>query len=164
MLFLEEPDSIASNRRESIVVWRLTVGRLKDGLGRLIDSGRCDGVENYTVLSHNVPKPRRDILVRHDCLGHAIDVTNSFLSRSISMMFTLGHNDMLNAIGKEEVIELVAADLTAEVREQSLGVTADARDKLDISLLSTRLFAMRDKQLGTSLAADEEAVVPIATV
>jgi hypothetical protein len=79
------------------------------------------------------------------------------------MMFTLGHNDMLNAIGKEEVIELVAADLTVEVREQSLGVTADARDKLNISLLSARLFAMRDKQLGTSLAADEEAVVPITT-
>jgi hypothetical protein len=79
------------------------------------------------------------------------------------MVFTLGHNDMLNAIGKEEVIELVAADLTVEVREQSLGVTADARDKLNISLLSARLFAMRDKQLGTSLAADEEAVVPITT-
>ena len=51
------------------------------------------------------------------------------------MMFTLGHNNMLNAIGKEEVIERLAADLTAEVREQSLGVTADARDKLDISSL-----------------------------
>jgi hypothetical protein len=66
---------------------------------------------------------------------------------------------MLNAIGKEEVIELLAADLTAEVREQSLGVTADARDKLDISLLSARLFAMRDKQLGTSLDADEAALL-----
>jgi hypothetical protein len=78
-------------------------------------------------------------------------------------MFTLGHNNMLNAIGKEEVIELLAADLTAEVREQSLGVTADARDKLDISLLSALLFPMRDKQLGASLAADEEAVVAITT-
>ena len=66
---------------------------------------------------------------------------------------------MLNAIGKEEVIELVAADLTVEVREQSLGVTADARDKLNISLLSARLFAMRDKQLGTSLDADEAALL-----
>jgi hypothetical protein len=42
-------------------------------------------------------------------------------------------------------------------------VTADARDKLDRSLLSARLFAMRDKQLGASLAADEEAVVAITT-
>jgi hypothetical protein len=70
---------------------------------------------------------------------------------------------MLNSISKQEVIKLVAADLTAEVREQSLGVTADARDELDIILLCARLFAMRDKQLGTSLAADKEAVVPIAT-
>jgi hypothetical protein len=61
------------------------------------------------------------------------------------------------------VIKLIAADLTAEVREQSLGVTADARDELDISLLRARLFAMRDKQLGTSLAADKQAILPIAT-
>ena len=115
------------------------------------------------MLSHNVPKPRRDILVRHDCLGHVIDVTNAFLSRSIGMMFTLGHDNMLNAVSKEEVIKLVAADLTAEVRVQSLGVTADACDKLDIRLLSTRLFAMRDKKLGTSLAADKQAVVAITT-
>jgi hypothetical protein len=39
MLFLEEPDSIAPYRRKSIVVWRLTVSCLKDGLCRLIDSG-----------------------------------------------------------------------------------------------------------------------------
>jgi hypothetical protein len=57
MLFLEEPDSIAPNRRKSIVIRRLTVGCLKDGLGGLIDSWRCDGVENHTVLSHDVPKP-----------------------------------------------------------------------------------------------------------
>ncbi len=61
------------------------------------------------------------------------------------------------------MIKLIAADLTAEVREQSLGVTADARDELDISLLRARLFAMRDKQLGTSLAADKQAILPIAT-
>jgi hypothetical protein len=115
------------------------------------------------VLSHNVPKPRRDILVRHDCLGHAIDVTNAFLGRSIGMMFTLGHDNMLNAVSKEEVIKLVVADLTAEFREQSLGVTADARDKLDISSLCASLFAMRDKQLGTSPATDKKALVPIAT-
>jgi hypothetical protein len=30
------------------------------------------------VLSHNIQKSRRDILVRHDCLGHAIDVTDAF--------------------------------------------------------------------------------------
>jgi hypothetical protein len=77
------------------------------------------------VLNHNVPKPRRDILVRHDCLGHAIDVTNAILGRSIIMMFTLGHDNILNAVGKEEVIKLVPTDLTAEVREQGLGVTAD---------------------------------------
>ena len=59
------------------------------------------------------------------------------------------------------MIKLVAADLTAEVREQSLGVTADARDHL--LLLHRRLFAMRYKQLGTSLAADKQAIVPIAT-
>ncbi len=100
MLFLEEPDSITPNRRKSIVVWRLTVGRLKDGLGSLIDSGRGDSAENHTVLSHNVPKPRRDILVRHDCLGHAIDVTNVFLGRSISMMFTLGHDNMLKPVSR----------------------------------------------------------------
>jgi hypothetical protein len=113
------------------------------------------------VLSHNVPKPRRDILVRHDCLGHVIDVTNAFLGRSIRMMFTIGHDNMLNAIRKEEVIKFIAADLTAEVREQSLGVTADARDHLLV--LHRRLFAMRYKQLGTSLAADKQAIVPIAT-
>ena len=79
------------------------------------------------------------------------------------MMFTLGHNNMLNAISKEEVVERVAADLTAEVREQGLGVTADAGDELHISLLSARLLPMRDKQLGASLAADEEAVVAITT-
>ena len=45
MLFLEEPDSIAPKRRKGIIVWRLTVSRLKDGLGRLIDSGRSDSVE-----------------------------------------------------------------------------------------------------------------------
>jgi hypothetical protein len=118
MLFLEEPDSIAPNRRESIVVWRLTVSRLQDGLGRLIDSGRGDRVENHTVLSHNVPKPRRDILVRHDCLGHAIDVTNAFLGR---------RSNSLQQISRPK------------------RVTADARDELDISLLRARLFAMRDK-------------------
>jgi hypothetical protein len=42
-------------------------------------------------------------------------------------------------------------------------MTADACDELDISLLRARLFAMRDKQLGTSLAADKQAVVSIAT-
>jgi hypothetical protein len=74
-----------------------------------------------------------------------IDVTNAFFDRSISMMFTLGHDNMMNTVSKEEVIKLVVADLTDEVREQSLGVTADARDELDISLLRVRLFAMRDK-------------------
>jgi hypothetical protein len=54
------------------------------------------------------------------------------------------------------VIELVAADLNAEVREQSLGVTADARDKLDTSSLRAFFFAMRDKKLGTSPAADKK--------
>ena len=44
-----------------------------------------------------------------------------------------------------------------------LGVTADARDELDIRLLSARLFAMRDKQLGTSLVAYKQAVVSITT-
>ncbi len=122
-----------------------------------------DGVENQAVLSHNVPESRRDILVRHDGLGHPIDVTNTFFRRSISMMFTLGHNDMLNAISKQEVVKLVAADLAAEVREEGLGVTADAHDELDICLLRACLFAMRDKQLGTSLDADKQAVVPIAT-
>jgi hypothetical protein len=78
MLFLEEPDSIAPNRRKSTVFWRLTVSGLKGGLGRLINSGRGDSVENHTVLSYNVPKPRRDILVRHDCLGHAIDAPMPF--------------------------------------------------------------------------------------
>jgi hypothetical protein len=87
------------------------------------------------VLGHNVPKPRRDILVRHDYLSHAIDVTNVFLDRSIGMMFTLGHHKMLNTVSKEEVIKLVAAGFTTKVREQSLGVTADARDKLDMSSL-----------------------------
>ncbi len=72
------------------------------------------------MLSHNVPKLRRDILVHHDCLGHAIDVTNAFLGRSIGVMFTLGHDNMLNTVSKEEVIKLVATDLTVEVREQSL--------------------------------------------
>ncbi len=61
------------------------------------------------------------------------------------------------------MIKLVAAYLTDKIREQSLGVNSDARDKLDISLLRARLFAMRDKQLGTSLATDKQAVVPIAT-
>jgi hypothetical protein len=56
------------------------------------------------------------------------------------------------------VVKLVAADLTAEVRVQGLGVTAD-----DIRLLSARLFAMRDKHLGTSLAAYKQAVVSITT-
>ncbi len=115
------------------------------------------------MFSHNVPKPRRDIYFHHDCLGHVIDDTKAVLVRSIDMMFTLGHDNMLNAVSKEEVIKLVAADLTAEVREQSLGVTADARDKLDISSLCSCLFVMRDKQFGTSPTADKEAVVPIAT-
>jgi hypothetical protein len=70
---------------------------------------------------------------------------------------------MMNSVNKEEVIKLVAADLTAEVRDQSLGVTANARDKLDINSLCACLFAMRDKQLGTSPATDKEDVVPIAT-
>jgi hypothetical protein len=70
---------------------------------------------------------------------------------------------MMNSVNKEEVIKLVAVDLTVEVREQSLGVTADARDKLDISSLRACLFAMRDKQLGTSPVKDKEAVVPITT-
>jgi len=60
------------------------------------------------------------------------------------------------------MIAFVTADLTAEVRV-GVGVTADARDELDICLLSARLFAMRDKQLGTSLAADKQAVVSITT-
>ena len=37
MLLLEEPDSVASDRRESTVVWRLTVVSLEDRLGRIID-------------------------------------------------------------------------------------------------------------------------------
>ena len=115
------------------------------------------------MLSHNVPQSRRDIFVHHDCLGHAIDVTNTFFRRSISMMFTLGYNDMLNAISKQKMIKLGAAEFTAKIREQSLGMNADARDELDISLLRARLFVMRDKQLGTSLATDKQAVVPIAT-
>jgi hypothetical protein len=78
-------------------------------------------------------------------------------------MFTFGHDNTLNAVNKEEVIKLVVADLTVEVREQSLGVTADARDKLDISSLLACLFSMRDKQLGTSPDTDKQAVVPIAT-
>ena len=145
------------------MVWRPVVGSLENGLDRLIDSGGGDVVNKHAVLSHDVPESRRDVLVRHDRLSHPVNVTNALFRRSISMMFTLGHNDMLNAISKEEVVKLVAADLTAEVRVQSLGVTADACDELDIRLLSTRLFAMRDKKLGTSLAADKQAVVAITT-
>jgi hypothetical protein len=71
------------------------------------------------------------------------------------MMFTLGHDNMMNTVSKEEVIKLVVADLTDEVSEQSLGVTADERDELDINLLRARLFAMRDKHLGTSFVSDK---------
>ena len=84
-----------------------------------------------------------------------IDVTNAFFDRSISMMFTLGHDNMMNTVSKEEVIKLVDTDLTDEVREQSLGVTVDAFDELDISLVRARLFAMRDKQLVTSFVSDK---------
>ena len=163
MLLLEKSDGITPYRRKSIIIWSLTVAGLEDSLGRLIDGGGGDGVNKHAVLSQDVPESRRDVLVRHDRLSHSIDVTNALFRRSIGMMFTLWHNDMLDAISKEEVVKLVAADLTAEVRVQSLGVTADACDKLDIRLLSTRLFAMRDKKLGTSLAADKQAVVAITT-
>ena len=50
------------------------------------------------------------------------------------MVFTLGHNDVLNAVSKQEVIKLEAAKLTAKIREEGLGVAADARDELDICL------------------------------
>jgi hypothetical protein len=40
---------------------------------------------------------------------------STFSRWSISMIFTLGHNDMPNAISKQEVVELVAAHLTDEV-------------------------------------------------
>jgi hypothetical protein len=94
-------------------------------------------------------------------------VGSSTAGEVTALRTTLSHNisksRLVNAISKEDVVELVAADLTAEVREQGLGVTADARHELDICLLRARLFAMRDKQLGTSLAAYEQAVVPIAT-
>ena len=69
------------------------------------------------------------------------------------MVFTLGHNDVLDAVSKQEVIKLVAADLTAEVREEGLGAAADARDELDICLLNTGLLTVRDKNLGSSLQA-----------
>ena len=38
MLLLEEPNSVAPNGKNSIIVWRLAVGSLEDRLGRLIDS------------------------------------------------------------------------------------------------------------------------------
>jgi hypothetical protein len=72
------------------------------------------------------------------------------------MMFTLGHDNMLNVISKEEVIKHIAADLTAEVREDSLGVTVDSCDEPHISLLHVRFFVMRDKYLGTSLVSDKQ--------
>ena len=40
------------------------------------------------------------------------------------MMFTLWYNDMLDVISKQKMVKLVAADFTAKIREQSLGVAA----------------------------------------
>ena len=78
-------------------------------------------------------------------------------------MFTLRHDDVLNTVGQKKVIELVAADLTAKVREQGLGVTVDASDEPDVGLLRACLLTMRDKQLGASLVTDKQAVVAVAT-
>ena len=54
---------------------------------------------------------------------------------------------VLNVISKQKVVKLV------EICEQYLGVAANTRDELDICLLSTCLFPMRDKKLGPSFAA-----------
>ena len=39
-------------------------------------------------------------------------------------MFTLWYNDMLDVISKQKMVKLVAADFTAKIREQRLGVAA----------------------------------------
>ena len=66
-------------------------------------------------------------------------------------------------ISEQEVVKLDAAKLTAEVREEGLGVAADARDELDICLLNTGLLTVRNKHLGASLAANKQAVVAVTT-
>ena len=144
MLLLEEPNSKATRRGYGVIVWRLTVGSLEDRLGRLVDSRGRDCIEKHAVLGYDIPEPRRNILVCHNCLGHAVDVTDALLRWAVGVVFTLGHNDVLNAVSKQEVVKLVAADLTAEVREEGLGVAADSRDELDICLLNTGLLTVRD--------------------
>ena len=66
-------------------------------------------------------------------------------------------------VSKQEVVKLVAAHFTAEIREQSLGVAANTRDEFDICLLSSCRFPVSDKQLHPSLAAVKQAVVAVAT-
>jgi len=54
MLIFEESDSVVSNWRKSIMVWRPAVGSLENGLDRLIDSGGGDGVEKHAAtMSQN---------------------------------------------------------------------------------------------------------------
>ena len=86
------------------------------------------------MLRYNIPKSRRNVLVHHvhyDCLGHTIDITDTFFLRSVTMV--------LNVISKQKVVKLV------EICEQYLGVTVNTRDELDICLLSSCLVPMRDK-------------------
>ena len=52
-LLLEETDNVASNWRKSIIVWRLTVGILEDGLCRLIDRGGGDEAQCSATISQN---------------------------------------------------------------------------------------------------------------
>ena len=83
------------------------VGSSTEGEGR-VDS---------TVLYHNIPKSRRiqNIFLHLDCLGHTIDVTDTFFRRSVRMVFALGYNDMLNVISKQKEVKIVAADFTVEI-------------------------------------------------
>ena len=136
MLLLEEPDSVVSNWRKSIV-WRLTVGSLEGGLGRLIDSGGGDEGQCFAPISQN-----RDGIFLSTMIALVIlrgDITDTFFHRSVRMVFALGYNDMLNVISKQKVVKLV------EICEQYLGVTVNTRDELDICLLSSCLVPMRDK-------------------
>ena len=115
------------------------------------------------MLDYCIPEPRRNILVCHNFLGHAVDVTDTLLHWTVDVLFAFGHNDVLNAVSKQEVVKLFAADLTSEVREEGLGVAADTRDELNICLLNPDLLVVRDKHLGVSLVANKQDVVSVTT-
>jgi len=59
-------DTFLLNLRDGVVIRRLIVGGLADGLGGINDRRGCYGVEEHAVLSQDIRRARRNVHVRHD--------------------------------------------------------------------------------------------------